>query len=29
LNRNSSGFLFRFMLSYEIDQFVSKLRGEQ
>jgi hypothetical protein len=29
LNRNSSGFLFRFMLMYEIDQFVSKLRGEQ
>jgi len=29
LNRNSSGFLLRFMLTYEIDQFVSKLRGEQ
>jgi hypothetical protein len=28
LNRNSNGFLFRFMISYEIDQFVSRLRGE-
>ena len=28
LNRNSSAFLFRFMLSYEFDQFFSKLRGE-
>lgn len=28
LNRNSAGFLFRFMLSFEIDQFVSRLRGE-
>ena len=27
LNQNSNGFLFRFMLSYEIDQFVSKLRS--
>jgi len=27
LNRNSNGFLFRFMLSYEIDQFLSKLRS--
>ena len=29
LNDNSNGFLFRFMLSYEIDQFFSRLRGEQ
>ena len=28
LNRDSNGFLFRFMLSYEIDQFVSRLRGQ-
>jgi hypothetical protein len=28
LNRNSNGFLFRFLLSYEIDQFFSRLRGE-
>ena len=28
LNRNSAGFLFRFMVSFEIDQFVSRLRGE-
>jgi len=28
LNSNSMGFLFRFMLSYEIDQFFSRLRGE-
>src|SRR5271165_2406814 len=27
LNQNSNGFLFRFMLSYEIDQFLSKLRS--
>ena len=27
LNRNSNGFLFRFMVSYEIDQFWSRLRG--
>ena len=27
LNHNSNGFLLRFMLSYEIDQFWSKLRG--
>jgi len=26
LNRNSNGFLFRFMISYEIDQIFSKLR---
>ncbi|MBZ5682783.1 MAG: hypothetical protein LAO24_22035 [Acidobacteriia bacterium] len=26
LNDNSHGFLFRFMISYEIDQFVSKLK---
>jgi hypothetical protein len=29
LNQNSNGFLFRFMLSYEIDQFFSKLRSSQ
>ncbi|PYQ43815.1 MAG: hypothetical protein DMG99_05850, partial [Acidobacteria bacterium] len=29
LNRNSNGFLFRFMLSYEIDQFFSRVRGRQ
>ena len=29
LNQNSVGFLFRFMLSYEIDQFFSKLRSTQ
>jgi hypothetical protein len=28
LNRNSNGFMFRFMLSCEIDQFVSRLKGE-
>jgi hypothetical protein len=28
LNHNSSGFLLRFMISYEMDQFVSRLRGE-
>jgi hypothetical protein len=28
LNDNSHGFLFRFMVSYEIDQFLSKLRGQ-
>ncbi len=28
LNHNSNGFLFRFMLSYEIDQFLSRLRGQ-
>lgn len=28
LNSNSIGFLFRFMVSYEIDQFFSRLRGE-
>lgn len=28
LNRNSNGFLFRFMLSYEIENFFSRLRGE-
>jgi len=28
LNDNSIGFLFRFMVSYEIDQFFSRLRGE-
>jgi hypothetical protein len=27
LNSNSNGFLFRFMVSYEIDQFFSRLRG--
>ena len=27
LNQNSIGFLFRFMISYEIDQFFSKLRS--
>lgn len=27
LNRNSNGFLLRFMLSYEFDQFFSSLRG--
>jgi hypothetical protein len=29
LNQNSNGFLFRFMLSYEIDQFLSKLKSPQ
>ena len=29
LNDNSNGFLVRFMLSYEIDQVFSKLRGNQ
>ena len=29
LNHNSNGFLFRFMVSYEIDQFLSKLRKQQ
>jgi len=28
LNGNSNGFMFRFLLSYEIDQFFSRLRGE-
>jgi hypothetical protein len=28
LNRNSNGFMFRFMVSYEIDQFFSRLRGQ-
>lgn len=28
LNGNSNGFLFRFMVSYEIDQVFSKLRGD-
>jgi hypothetical protein len=28
LNQNSNGFMFRFMLSYEIEQFFSKLRGQ-
>jgi hypothetical protein len=28
LNHNSNGFLFRFMVSYEFDQFFSRLRGE-
>jgi hypothetical protein len=28
LNHNSAGFLFRFKVTYEIDQFVSRLRGE-
>jgi hypothetical protein len=28
LNRNSNGFLFRFMLSYEIEQFFSKMRSQ-
>lgn len=27
LNQNSNGFMFRFMLGYEIDQFFSRLRG--
>jgi hypothetical protein len=27
LNGNSHGFLFRFMISYEIEQFVSRLKG--
>jgi len=26
LNGNSNGFLFRFMISYEIEQFLSKLK---
>jgi hypothetical protein len=29
LNGNSNGFLFRFMLSYEIEQVFSKLRGQR
>ena len=29
LNHNSNGFLMRFMLAYEFDQFFSKLRGQQ
>jgi len=29
LNSNSNGFLFRFMLSYEIEQVFSKIRGHQ
>jgi hypothetical protein len=29
LNHNSSGFLFRFMVSYEFDQFLSSLRGDR
>jgi hypothetical protein len=29
LNGNSNGFLFRFMLSYEIEQVFSKIRGQQ
>jgi hypothetical protein len=29
LNNNSNGFLFRFMLSYEIEQVFSKIRGQQ
>jgi hypothetical protein len=28
LNRNSNGFLFRFMLSYEIEQLFSKMRSQ-
>lgn len=28
LNHNSHGFLFRFMFSYEIEQFISKLRNQ-
>ena len=28
LNQNSNGFLFRFMLSYEINQFLSRLRNQ-
>ncbi|PYX50656.1 MAG: hypothetical protein DMG79_05235, partial [Acidobacteria bacterium] len=28
LNGNSNGFLFRFMLSYEIEQVFSKIRGQ-
>ena len=28
LNRNSNGFMLRFMVSYEIDQFFSRLRGQ-
>ena len=28
LNGNSNGFLFRFMLSYEIEQVLSKMRGQ-
>lgn len=28
LNDNSAGFLFRFMVSYEFDQFISKLRRQ-
>ena len=29
LNNNSNGFLFRFMISYEIEQVFSKIRGQQ
>jgi hypothetical protein len=29
LNHNSNGFLLRFMVSYEFNQFFSRLRGEQ
>lgn len=29
LNHNSNGFLFRFMLSYEIEQLISKLRSQR
>lgn len=29
LNQNSNGFLVRFMLSYEIDQFLSKFRSQK
>jgi hypothetical protein len=29
LNQNSNGFMFRFMIGYEIDQFFSRLRGRQ
>ncbi|HZS25740.1 MAG TPA: hypothetical protein VFB76_00810 [Candidatus Angelobacter sp.] len=29
LNKNSHGFLLRFGVSYEIDQFVSRLRGKR
>jgi hypothetical protein len=28
LNHNSNGFLFRFMVSYEINQFIARLRGQ-
>jgi hypothetical protein len=29
LNDNSNGFLFRFMISYEVDQFLSKVRKQR